>query len=127
MSIECKYHKLVKLIKEWANEDEEESPHMPKITKPLPDYPLKSHQAQCVSVPRGEKIHEFSETLNPSPKASDFISSVNKEAVVFSFWEAIKSNIEGLQIMIGEETSLKIAAQRIEFCIEDWRLENAVD
>lgn len=106
---------------------EEAEAHMPKRTKSLPDYPLKSRQAQCVSVPRGEKIASFTEALRSSQKASDFISSVNKEVVISSLWQAIQSNIEGLKTLIGEESSLKIAAQRIEFCIEDWKVENAVD
>lgn len=106
---------------------EQAEAHMPKRTKPLPDYPLKSRQAQCVSVPRGEKIQSFTEALRSSQKASDFISLVNKERIISLLWEAYEANLESLKTLIGEDTRIKIAKERVSSCIEDWRLENAVD
>lgn len=84
---------------------EEAEAHMPKKA------PIRQHIApKCTPLQHG-----------------DFISSVNKEAVVSSLWQAIQSNMEGLKTLIGEESSLKLASQRIECCIADWRVENAVD
>lgn len=89
--------------------------------------PVRSRQAQCVSVPKGEKIQSFTEALRSSQKASDFISFVNKERIVSLLWEAYEANLESLKTLIGEDTRIKIAKERVSSCIEDWRLENAVD
>lgn len=89
--------------------------------------PVRSRQAQCVSVPRGEKIQSFTGALRSSQKASDFISFVNKERIISLLWEAYEANLESLKTLIGEDTRIKIAKERVSSCIEDWRLENAVD
>lgn len=107
---------------------EEAEAHMPKtkLSKnwgKVGDGSVFPGKAQSVTVPKGESVQDYT----ARHQSSDFISSCNKEAVISSLWQAIQSNIEGLKTLIGEESSLKIAAQRIEFCIEDWKVENAVD
>lgn len=60
-------------------------------------------------------------------KSSGYISSCNKEALISSLWEAYTANLESLKALLGEDTRIKIAKDRVESVIEDWRLENAVD
>jgi hypothetical protein len=106
-------------------------PKKPEIDRILEEaeahMPVRSRQAQCVSVPKGEKIQSFTQALRPSHKASDFISFVNKERVISLLWEAYEANLESLKTLIGEDTRIKIAKERVSSCIEDWRLENALD
>jgi len=89
---------------------EEAEAHMPK-------------KARSITGPRGESVQAYT----ARHQSSDFISSCNKERILSLLWEAYEANLESLKVLVGEDTRLKVAKERVCSCLEDWKTENAND
>lgn len=82
-----------------------------------------------VNKPEIDRILEEAESHyhKPVSKPSELLKTCDKEKLLLSLFEAYKANLNALQALIGQDSRLRIAKEKIKSCLEDWKEEHELD
>lgn len=74
-------------------------------------------------MPEIDRVLEEAEAhiLKPTPSPYELLNVCAREDLIAALWKAYEANLNALTALVGADSRIRIAKEKIRACIDDWK------